>query len=205
MKRAFDILFSLVLLLVTSPLMILIVIAQIIFAPGNPFFLHERVGKHEKRFNLIKFRTMRHATGTSLGLTIANDARITGIGRVLRRLKLDELPQFFNVLKGEMSLVGPRPETPEFVKYYNESQLALLNYRPGLTDPATLKYRHEEKLLARFEAPVGAYIREILPDKTAISLDYMEKRTFVSDLGIMIVTALSIFKSAPGGDQEENS
>ncbi len=180
--------------------MVLIIIALLIFSPGNPFFLHERVGLHERHFRLIKFRTMRpllsQAEGVSSNLTVANDERITAVGRILRRLKLDELPQFINVVKGDMSLVGPRPESAEFVKHYTETQRELLKFRPGLTDPATLRYRHEEKVLAQFDNPVDAYINRVLPEKAAISLEYQRRRTFRSDLGVIWATFLSIFRSA---------
>ncbi len=194
MTRIFDILFSLAILIITLPLSLLIVIALLLFSPGNPFFSHERVGLDQRTFRLIKFRTMRPARTNDSNLTVSGDRRITPIGRLLRRLKLDELPQFINVLRGEMSLVGPRPEVPEFVVHYSDAERALFNYRPGLTDPATLKYRHEEKTLAQFDDPVDAYIKKLLPDKAAISLEYQARRTFWSDIGILWKTFLSIFR-----------
>jgi len=194
MQRLFDLTLALTGLIVTLPLTLLIVIALLLFDFGNPFFVHRRVGQEGKEFGLIKFRTMRRNAG-GVGLTVARDARITLIGRILRRLKLDELPQLLNVAAGQMAIVGPRPETPEFVGRYDAAQREILKYKPGLTDPASLKYRFEEKLLAKFADPVDVYIKTILPDKIALSLAYQERRTIWSDVGIIVRTILAILGS----------
>ncbi|MCC6964098.1 MAG: sugar transferase [candidate division Zixibacteria bacterium] len=194
MQRLFDLTLATLGLLVTLPLTLLIVLALLLFDFGNPVFVHRRVGREGEEFGLIKFRTMRRNAG-GVGLTVARDARITPIGRILRRLKLDELPQLLNVAAGQMAIVGPRPETPEFVAGYDAAQREILRYKPGLTDPASLKYRHEEKILAKFADPVDVYIKTILPDKIALSLAYQKRRTIWSDVGIIVRTILAISRS----------
>jgi lipopolysaccharide/colanic/teichoic acid biosynthesis glycosyltransferase len=174
--------------------MMLMLILNLVLSPGNPFFLHPRIGKNGRRFRLIKFRTMKASKDSSLNLTIAGDNRVTRFGSFLRQYKLDELPQLFNILQGAMSFVGPRPETPEYVAKFTTGEREILDYKPGLTDPSSLKYRYEEEMLAKYKDPVEGYLTEILPDKIALSLAYQKRRSFWSDCGVLWQTVVAIFK-----------
>ena len=176
------------------PLTLLITLALLILSPGSPIFFHKRIGQAGRPFDLVKFRTMRSKNQSTLNLTIAGDSRVTYIGRFLRRFKLDEIPQLLNILSGSMTFVGPRPETPEFVALYTPAQREILNYNPGLTDPASLKYRHEEKILASCQNPIDEYVKRLLPDKINISLQYQESRTTLTDIRIVFSTVASIFR-----------
>ncbi len=199
MRRLLDLAAALLGLLLTSPIWLVCLLALPLFDSGNPFFVHRRVGQGGREFGLVKFRTMRKRS-PGANVTVAGDTRITRVGRVLRRLKLDELPQLLNVLAGQMSIVGPRPETADFVAAYTPEQRRILEFKPGLTDPASLKYRHEEKILAKYADPVDAYKSIVMPDKIAVSLDYQQRRTFVSDLTIVLRTIIAIFRS-PGSEE----
>ncbi len=199
MRRLVDLAAALLGLLLTSPIWLVCLLALLLLDFGNPFFVHRRVGQGGREFGLVKFRTMRRSS-RGANVTVAGDTRITPVGRVLRRLKLDELPQLLNVLTGQMSIVGPRPETADFVAVYTNEQRRILAFKPGLTDPASLKYRHEEKILAKYPDPVDAYKSIVMPDKIAVSLDYQQRRTFVSDLTIILRTIIAIFRS-PGGEE----
>lgn len=197
MQRVLDIVLALLILLLSSPLWLLATLAVFLSDFGSPFFRHTRVGREGEPFRLIKFRTMKNNAPTQANLTISGDRRITPVGRVLRRLKIDELPQLLNVLAGSMSIVGPRPESPEYVAGYTREQKEILKFRPGLTDPASIKYRYEEKILAQYSDPVAAYRQIVLPDKIALSLDYQRRRTLWSDLVIILQTIAVIFNTAP--------
>lgn len=194
MKRPFDIVTALSGLIILSPIL-LVVALMIIISMGRPvFFRQVRVGKGGGHFKIIKFRSMlKNADQSGPDLTIIDDARITPLGRLLRKSKIDELPQLINVLKGEMSIVGPRPEVPRFVRLYNEEQRNVLCVRPGLTDPASIVYRDEEKVLARFDDTEKAYIKKIMPAKLKLNLAYMKKATFWTDLGIILKTGSKLF------------
>ncbi len=182
---------------VCAPLMAGVALA-ILVADGRPvLFAQTRVGRGGEPFRLWKFRTMRTGGDGGAGITVAGDPRITPIGKALRRWKLDELPQLFNVLDGSMSLVGPRPELPEYVALYTDEQRRVLRYRPGLTDPATLAFRHEEALLAEQEDPEAYYRSELIPRKLAMNLEYGARRTPASDLALLWRTARSIFRPDP--------
>jgi lipopolysaccharide/colanic/teichoic acid biosynthesis glycosyltransferase len=194
MKRLFDIFLAVILLLLCLLPGLIIVIFIVILSPGNVFFVHKRLGKDEKEFGLIKFRTMTQTNQEHLCITIKGDKRVTGIGRFLRIFKLDELPQLLNVLSGSMSFVGPRPEVADYIKLYTPKQREILKYKPGLVDPATLKYRNEEEILAAFDDPQKGYIESILPDKIKISLEYQRNRGFFSDFRIILQTVLAIFQ-----------
>ncbi len=196
MQRLIDIVFALAILLLTTPIWIVTLIVVTLSDFGSPFFLQNRVGRNEKVFRLVKFRTMTKNASVGSNLTVSGDKRVTPIGRVLRRLKIDELPQLLNVLVGSMSIVGPRPETPEYVALYDQAEREVLKYRPGLTDPSSIKYRHEERILAKYSDPVEAYKSVILPDKIAISLEYQHRRNLASDLAIIGETILAIFRPA---------
>jgi lipopolysaccharide/colanic/teichoic acid biosynthesis glycosyltransferase len=195
MKRAFDFIVALSALTLLAPLFIIICVI-ILFTVGWPIFYRQiRVGKGAVPFKIVKLRTMvRTADRKGPTLTIDGDPRITAVGRLLRRTKLDELPQLLNVLWGDMSLVGPRPEVAEYVRLYNERQLKVLSVRPGLTDPASIVYRDEEKVLAQYDDAEKIYTEKIMPAKLKLNLSYIEKATFLTDLGIIIKTLQKLFQ-----------
>lgn len=195
MKRVFDICASFVGLLMLAPLFLFLMLLVVLGSKGPAFYSQVRVGRNGKEFNLLKFRSMRTDADKSMRLTVGErDPRITSIGFFLRKYKLDELPQLVNVLKGEMSVVGPRPEVPEYVALYTEEQLKVLSVRPGLTDPASIAYIKENALLAHSSDPQKTYIEEVMPAKLAMNLAYLQKRNFFSDLGLIFKTIGKIFK-----------
>jgi len=192
--RIFDILASFIGLLLLSPLFALVALALKLDSAGPVFYRAQRVGRNGVPFRLYKFRSMVvDADKRGPGITATGDARITRVGRFLRRTKIDELPQLINVLKGEMSLVGPRPEDPRYVALYTPEQRRVLAVRPGITSAASLAYRHEEQLLAG-EDWETVYRTRVLPDKLAIDLAYLERRTFASDLKLILQTIVAVFK-----------
>jgi len=194
MKRCFDIAFSLLLLCMLCPLWISISIVVIADSKGGAFFRQTRVGKDGKNFRLWKFRTMRPMSESAGQLTVgANDMRITNAGKTLRKFKLDELPQLFNVLIGDMSLVGPRPEVPKYVAMYTPEQRRVLSIRPGITDHASLLYYEENELLAQSEDPEKTYITEIMPAKLALNLEYLNSNSFRGDIIIILRTVQRMF------------
>ena len=170
----------------------------IICTDGRPvFFTQVRIGRKGRPFHIWKFRTMA-ATGDGALITASGDPRITRVGSFLRRFKVDELPQLFNVLKGEMSLIGPRPEVPEYVDRNAPVWKALLSVRPGITDPAALMYRNEEGLLGCCDSPAEYYRNRVLPKKLLISLRYLRSRSLATDLKVLLLTAgCSIFGTSP--------
>jgi lipopolysaccharide/colanic/teichoic acid biosynthesis glycosyltransferase len=181
-------------ILVLSPIFILIALAVKFHDGGTVFYRATRVGKNGKPFTLVKFRTMvAEADKLGSAITTWGDSRITPLGRFLRKYKLDELPQLFNVIKGEMSLVGPRPEDPRYVAFYNDEQKQILAYRPGITSPASLEYRDEASLL-HGEDWQHQYLHVILPRKLAMDLNYLRRRTFSSDMKIIMHTLGGILK-----------
>lgn len=190
--RLFDILVSALGLLVLSPFLIAIAIAVRVTSRGPVIYRAKRVGRDGRLFDLYKFRSMVVSEGGP-GITRSGDPRVTPLGRVLRGYKLDELPQLVNVFRGEMSLVGPRPEDPKYTAMYDEEQRKVLAVRPGITSAASLKYRDEESHL------VGAdweeqYVKRIMPEKLSLDLEYLRRRTFFSDLGLILQTARAIFR-----------
>jgi FlaA1/EpsC-like NDP-sugar epimerase/lipopolysaccharide/colanic/teichoic acid biosynthesis glycosyltransferase len=187
-KRTLDVVGSLLGLLLTAPLLAVIALAIRLEDGGPAFFVQERVGLKGRLFRMYKFRTMRVALQPGLPLTVAGDARITRVGRWLRRYKLDELPQLFHVLRGEMRLVGPRPEVPEYVAHYAGELVAVLDYAPGLTDPASVEGWDEGEVLARSSDPERAYIEEVLPAKVRRQLAYAARSTVRSDLLVLLAT-----------------
>lgn len=193
-------------LLILSPFLFLIS-ALIYFVDGPPvFFFQERVGKGGKRFYLCKFRTMvPDAPFRGKPITVGEDPRITFVGKILRKWKIDELPQLWNVLKGEMALVGPRPEVPSFVETYTEEEREILNYLPGITDPASLKYRNESEILTQVEDPIQYYRYTILPDKIRLSLEYQRRRTFFSDISLLFKTVFLLIVPGKKTIQEERT
>lgn len=192
-KRLFDIIFSLIGLVFLAPFLILITIIIKADSKGPVFYIQKRVGKGNKDFRLFKFRSMRIDSDISGLLTVGNkDPRITSSGYYLRKYKLDEIPQLYNVLKGEMSFVGPRPEVRKYVELYNEDQMKVLEVKPGITDLASIKYRNENELLADSEDPEGLYTNEIMPDKIKINLEYISDRSLLKDIRIIIKTLKAV-------------
>jgi len=187
-KRFFDIAMSAVGLLTLFPLFLAIALV-IKFQDGGPvIFKGRRVGKDGRLFDLFKFRSMVVDAGRKGGgITVKNDCRVTKFGRFLRSSKLDELPQLYNVLRGDMSLVGPRPEDPRYMEFYSDEQLVLFACRPGITSPASLEYRSEEQLLGRDDW-LECYREEILPHKLSIELRYLRRRSFWSDIKVILQT-----------------
>lgn len=189
-KRGLDLLISAALLLLLAPLLLVIALWVRLDSPGPALFRQTRVGLGGKPFTIHKFRTMR-VDGGGLGLTVGDDVRITPAGHWLRRLKFDELPQLWDVLRGAMSLVGPRPDLPQYVALYPEALRAeLLAVRPGITDPASLAFRHEAEMLAAAADPERIYVEQILPAKLRLSADYARRATVWSDLRLMARTAM---------------
>jgi lipopolysaccharide/colanic/teichoic acid biosynthesis glycosyltransferase len=194
MKRLFDILFSLILLAFGVIPFLFISLAIIFDSKGGVFFHQERVGLNGRHFLLHKFRTMRPATEKLGQLTVGNrDPRITSIGYFLRKYKLDELPQLFNILKGEMSVVGPRPEVPKYVALYTEEQRLVLSVKPGLTDFASIDFVDENALLSESNNPEKTYIEEIMPLKLNLNLKYVREMSLITDLKIIAGTFTAIF------------
>ena len=194
MKRAFDLMVASLGLVLLSPLMVIAALLVKLDSSGPIFFRQERMGKGFRPFFIYKFRTMVHDRRGHGGLvTIGDDPRITRIGWLLRKTKIDELPQLFNVLKGEMAFVGPRPEVREFVELFREDYENILKIRPGITDLASLKYRDEATFLGKFNNPAEAYVTQILPDKIRLAKDYIQRSSFFFDLGVILKTLLKLF------------
>jgi lipopolysaccharide/colanic/teichoic acid biosynthesis glycosyltransferase len=187
MKRFLDVVCSAIGLLIGSPIMLLAAVA--VRSTGRPvIFRQERVGRDGETFQILKFRTMSPARTGPL-VTAAHDARITGPGRFLRTTKLDELPQLINVMRGEMSLVGPRPEVPKYSAMWNpDARKLILSVRPGITDPASLLFRRESEQLAEAEDPERLYVQQILPLKVEMYQRYVEQQSLLGDIGLMLKT-----------------
>lgn len=191
-KRALDIVASGLGLLVLSPLLLVTGMVVKLTSKGPVFFRQERVGRGFRRFGIYKFRTMV-ADAPNLGGQITageRDPRITSVGRLLRKTKLDELPQLINVLKGDMSLVGPRPEVPRYVEMFHADYEEILRVRPGITDLASVKYRDEAAILGEHADTESIYVREILPDKIKLAKRYVQQRTMLLDLKLIYTTVL---------------
>ena len=194
MKRAFDLVVALLGLVLLSPLMAIAALLVKLDSKGPIFFRQERMGKGFRPFFIYKFRTMVHDPGgAGRRFTVGNDPRITRVGTLLRKTKIDELPQLFNVLKGEMTFVGPRPEVREFVELFREDYEEILKIRPGITDLASLKYRDEATFLGKFNNPAEAYVTQILPDKIRLGKDYIGRSSFFFDLRVILKTLLKLF------------
>lgn len=195
MKRIFDLLVSFIVLLIFLPFGIIISLMIILGSRGGAFYIQQRVGRNSKPFGLYKFRTMRKDADKLGKLTVGmRDPRITKIGYFLRKTKLDEFPQFLNVLKGQMSIVGPRPEVQEYVDHYSMDQLEILSVRPGITDYASLEYFHESRLLGDSTDPQKTYIEEIMPAKIKLNRKYLERPTVAHDIQIMWKTFIKIIR-----------
>ncbi len=193
-KRIFDFITAAIALAILSPFFLAVAVIIKLDSKGPVFYLQERVGQYNRLFRMFKFRTMQTGADKKGWLTIgATDNRITRSGQWLRKYKLDELPQLINVLIGNMSLVGPRPEVPYFVSQYNEAQLQVLQAKPGITDAVSLYYFDEQQLIAGYENPEQGYLKEIMPQKLQLNLDYLQHRSFMNDFHILVKTIIRIF------------
>jgi len=195
MKRLFDILFSVFILILFFPIGLIISLLILLESRGGIFYRQERIGKKGISFYLLKFRSMRTNAEKAGKLTVGmRDSRITKIGYFIRKFKLDEFPQFINVLKGEMSIVGPRPDVQEYVRLYSEEERKVLDMKPGITDYASLEYFEESDLLAKSNNPEKTYIEEIMPAKLRLNQKYIENPTLLVDLKIILLTVKRILK-----------
>jgi lipopolysaccharide/colanic/teichoic acid biosynthesis glycosyltransferase len=195
-KRIFDIILAITGILILIPFFIIIGVLIKLDSKGPIFFRQERIGKNGKKFLIYKFRTMQTLQSPdSLKITAGNDKRITRTGNFLRKYKIDELPQLFNVLLGCMSIVGPRPEVEEYVNHYSaRDKKIVLSIRPGITDLASIMFRNESEMLAKEQDPSLAYIHKILPRKIRYYRFYVKKQTFLLDMKIIFMTAAAILK-----------
>lgn len=199
-KRLLDLAASSIGLLVLVPVFLAVAILIVLDDGGSPFFLQPRVGRRGRIFRLVKFRSMRsHPVSPGSLLTVGRDPRVTRVGHWLRKTKIDELPQLWNVLVGEMTLVGPRPEVERYVARYTPEQMQVLEFTPGITDPASLQFGNESDLMAGAPDPEKMYLDQILPEKLRISLEYARKAGLLDDLGVIARTV--IFQAHQAKDQ----
>jgi lipopolysaccharide/colanic/teichoic acid biosynthesis glycosyltransferase len=195
MKRGFDIVIAFAGLVLLFPLLCLAALLVKLDSPGPIFFRQERMGRKLRPFLIYKFRTMVHdAPHKGRPITVGADPRITRVGRILRKTKLDELPQLFNVLKGDMSFVGPRPEVRQYVELFRQDYEEILQVRPGITDLASLTYRHEADILGRAEHPEEEYVQSILPDKIQLAKEYLRRSSLLFDVTLICKTLLKLFR-----------
>lgn len=195
MKRLFDIIFSIWGLFALFPILLIIGLIVHLTSKGGAFYRQIRVGKNGNDFELLKFRSMTVGSDSKGLLTVGNqDVRVTNVGRFIRKFKLDELPQLINVLKGEMSFVGPRPEVRKYVDLYTAEQLHVLDVRPGITDYASLEFINENELLARSDNPEKTYIEQVMPAKLELNKKYLQEIGLGTDIKIILLTILKIFK-----------
>ena len=193
-KRLFDIISSSIGLLCLAPVFVVMAVWIKLDSRGPVFYRQTRVGRHGRDFTMFKFRSMRVGSDNGLQITVGErDPRITRSGYFIRRYKIDELPQLINVFLGDMSIVGPRPEVRKYVDLYSEEQRNVFQVRPGITDPASIKYRNENELLSLVDAPESYYIDVIMPDKLTVNLEYVRHQTFMGDIKIIFNTLLKIF------------
>lgn len=196
LKRFFDIFSSLIVLLFGAPFFLIIALFIILDSKGGVFFKQVRVGKNGKEFDLFKFRTMKPDSESLGQITVGGrDPRVTRVGYWLRKFKIDEFPQLINVLIGDMSIVGPRPEVPKYVSLYTTQQKKVLTVRPGLTDYASLEYINENELLEKSETPNETYINEIMPAKLELNLKYITEKSMWIDFKLIFMTIAKLFKN----------
>lgn len=193
-KRLFDIIFSFLGLILLLPLFIIVSILIKVDSSGPIFFLQERVGLYGKYFKIIKFRSMKVNHNDSLTITLKNDKRITRIGRKLRKYKIDEIPELMNVLIGDMSFVGPRPDVPGYTDLLKGNDRNILKLRPGITSSASIKYSNEEQLLLEQEDPIAYNNDVIFPDKVKMNLNYYENNNIWIDIKIIFATVFTLFE-----------
>jgi lipopolysaccharide/colanic/teichoic acid biosynthesis glycosyltransferase len=197
LKRVFDIFFSIFALLIFLPFGLLLAFIITLESRGGVFYRQERIGQFGKPFKLLKFRSMRTGADKNGLLTVGmNDSRITKSGLFIRKYKLDEMPQFINVLMGAMSIVGPRPEVKKYVDLYTEEQRQILNMKPGITDYASLEYFKENEILGKATNPEEAYIREVMPHKIQLNQKYLNNPTIANDLKIIFLTISRLFSGS---------
>ena len=194
LKRIFDIISSLFGLILLSPFMIIIAILIKLDSKGPVFFKQVRVTKNGKEFKIFKYRTMRVGSDKYSQITVGKDSRITKVGDFLRKYKLDEIPQLINVLIGDMSLVGPRPEVPKYVALYTEEQREILKVRAGITDYASIEFSNENDILANESDPEKAYIEKIMPRKIELNKKYLSEISVMTDIKIILLTIKKILK-----------
>jgi lipopolysaccharide/colanic/teichoic acid biosynthesis glycosyltransferase len=193
LKRFTDITISLLALILLAPVFLILAVVIKLTSRGPVFYKGRRVGRGGEIFLMHKFRSMVvNADQIGTDLTPHGDPRVTKVGRFLRRTKVDEIPQIIDILRGKMSLVGPRPESPLYARYYDERQKHVLSVRPGMLGPAQIKYRHEELMLKDREDPDAYYIRELMPRKLEIDLDYVENMSFLLDVSILFRSLLAV-------------
>ncbi len=193
MTRLFDILFSLVGLVILSPIFIVIYILIRVESKGGGFYSQERVGKNGTTFKLLKFRSMRTGADKQGLITVGgHDSRITRMGYFIRKYKIDELPQLLNVLKGDMSLVGPRPEVMKYVDMYTDEQRRVLDIKPGITDYASIEYSDENVILGQADDPDKVYVEQIMPDKIRLNMRYIENHNLMEYFKIIFLTIKKI-------------
>ena len=197
LKRAGDIFVSLVLLLLLSPVLLILSVWIALDSSGGVLFRQERVGRYGKPFTILKFRTMRPNNSGSQ-ITLGDDDRITKVGRFIRSLRLDEFPQLINVLRGDMSLVGPRPEVKKFVDKYSTDELATLLVRPGVTCRSSIAFANEADILPKDDTAEDYYIERILPAKCSMNIEYVKKLSVVEDVAIIFATVFSVLKQDSG-------
>ena len=194
MKRTFDIILSLFGLILLSPLFLIVSLAIVLDSPGGVFYRQVRVGQHNRDFRIFKFRSMFTDADRRGLITIGErDPRVTRVGYYIRKYKLDELPQLLNVLIGDMSFVGPRPEVRKYVNLYSPEQLHVLDIRPGITDAASIKYHNENSLLAAQNNPDQYYLQVVMPDKLNINLDYVHNHNIIGDIQLIWNTFMLLF------------
>ncbi len=192
LKRIFDLFFAIFGIIVLSPFLIIIAILIKLDSKGSVFFKQTRITKDSKEFQIYKFRTMRENTEGNKQITVGNDNRITKIGSFLRKTKLDELPQFINILKGEMSFVGPRPEVPKYVALYTDEQKEILKIRAGITDYASIYFSNESEILGEQENPEEFYIKKIMPYKIELNKKYLKEIGIITDIKLIFLTIFKI-------------
>ena len=206
MKRLFDIIASGLGLIVLSPLFLILAIWIKLDSKGPVFYRQVRVGKNNKDFRIFKFRSMRVGADKGSLVTIGgHDPRVTRSGYFIRKFKFDELPQLINVFIGDMSLVGPRPEVRHYVDYWTPEQMHVLDVRPGITDPASIKFRNENELMGLADDPEKFYIEVIMQEKIRLYLEYVESHSFLGDIGLIFKTFWTIVKEREGEPVETGS
>lgn len=193
MKRIFDVATASIGLLLVFPFFLMIALLIKLDSRGPVFFKQQRIGRAFRPFWIYKFRTMTDGASDRGLITVGDDRRITRVGRILRQTKLDEIPQLINIVKGEMAIVGPRPEVPQYVELFRRDYEEILKVRPGLTDLASLKYRDEAMLLANATNPEDEYRTRVLPDKLMLAKEYLQRSSFLFDLGLIARTVVKLF------------
>lgn len=193
-KRIFDIISSIIVLVILFPFLLVIGIWIALDSRGGVFYRQVRVGRGGKEFGLLKFRSMVPNADKQGQITIGADMRVTKVGKFIRKYKIDEFPQLLNIIAGQMSIVGPRPEVPKYVAMYNERQRQVLSVLPGLTDFATLEYLDEQKLLGQSDDPHKTYIEDVMPAKLELNLKYVDKKSLLTDIRLIFSTIARIFR-----------